>query len=224
MPRRKDPAVEARKKQLADWVRDGLRKPGKQGNILAQILGIHEPTISKIIKGQRSVHEVEIPKIAEYIEEPVPPIEGEAGDGNEGSRVVEVAEPLAYARPTVLIAPFVWREEGVEIQGVELVPLSMDKRLDGITQYVAKSETDDTYYICIPFKEWRQKPIEGDRVHVRRFSGRTYEDTVRLVQNVSGMVKLVIEDKPNGALTYPPLDNEYEIRGLVVGRHTQFRY
>jgi hypothetical protein len=224
MAKRKKPAEEARKTQLADWLRRGLQKPGKKGIALAQILNEHVPTISKMARGLRAIKETELEAISKYIEEPIPPMDG-GGIGVEDERDgQDLAEALVWAPPTVFIAPFVWREEGVEIQGSELVPLSMDKRIADIKQYVAKIDADGSYAICIPFGEWRPKPVDGDTVHVRRFSGRTYEDTLRRVSIQNNMTRLVLEGHPDCDLYFPPDTAEYEVRGLVVGRWQAYKF
>lgn len=218
MAKRKKPEEEARKAQLAEWLRLGLQKPGKKGVALAQILNEHVPTISKMAHGLRAVKETELEAISKYIEEPIPPVEGGGGGQEDDEDGADLAEALVWAPPTVFISPFVWREEGVEIQGPELVPLSMDKRIKGIKQYVAKVDADGSYAICIPFGDWRPKPIDGDVVHVRRFNGRTYEDTLRTVVVQANLVRLVLDGHPDCDLYYPPDTNEYEVRGLVVGQ------
>lgn len=210
MAKRKRPEEEARKLQLAEWLRLGLQKPGKKGIALAQILNEHVPTISKMARGQRAIKETELEAISKYIEEPVPLMVG-GGDADDDGE--ELAEALVWASPSVFIAPFVWREEGVETQGPELVPLSMDRRIKDIKQYVAKITGDGSYAICIPFGEWRPKPIDGDVVHVRRFNGRTYEDTLRTVVVQNNLVRLVLDGHPDCDLYFPPSENEYEVRG-----------
>lgn len=224
MAKRKRPAEEARKAQLAEWLRLGLQKPGKKGIALAHILNEHVSTISKMAHGLRAIKETELEAISKYIEEPIPPVEGGGPGGDDDGDGENLAEALAWASPTVFIAPFVWREEGVETQGAELVPLSMDKRIAGIRQYVAKIDADGSYAICIPFGEWRPKPVDGDVVHVRRFNGRTYEDTLRSTIVQSNLIRLVLEGHPDCDLYFPPDTNEYEVRGLVVGRWQAYKY
>jgi len=72
-----------------DWIREGLKKPGKTQSGLARALGIAHPQITQLMKGDRRLKVDEVPKIAEYLEEPEPPmmvpIRGLAGAGPEGS-------------------------------------------------------------------------------------------------------------------------------------------
>lgn len=57
---------------LVAWMIKGLQKQGKTQTGLAQALKIAQPRIVEIKAGKRRIHSHEIPKIAEYIEEPPP--------------------------------------------------------------------------------------------------------------------------------------------------------
>ena len=60
---------------LLAWLAAGLdKKRGKTQDGLAKALGISQPRISEILNGKRRIQLTEIPKIAEYIEQP-PPID-----------------------------------------------------------------------------------------------------------------------------------------------------
>lgn len=57
---------------LINWIILGLNKPGKSNTGLARALGIEQPRIVEIKKGDRQVKATELPKIARYLEEPIP--------------------------------------------------------------------------------------------------------------------------------------------------------
>jgi transcriptional regulator with XRE-family HTH domain len=50
-----------------DWIREGLKQPGKTQSGLAGHLGIAHPQITQLLKGKRKLKVHEIPKIAEYL-------------------------------------------------------------------------------------------------------------------------------------------------------------
>lgn len=55
-----------------EWIRAGLRKPGKSRKGLAQALGRDQSMISRMLKGTRQIKIFDIEKIAAYLEEPTP--------------------------------------------------------------------------------------------------------------------------------------------------------
>jgi transcriptional regulator with XRE-family HTH domain len=57
---------------LIEWIRSGLRKPGKTQQGLADALGRAPQTVTNILKGTREIAASELAKIASYLEEPVP--------------------------------------------------------------------------------------------------------------------------------------------------------
>lgn len=61
---------------LQDWINSGLQKPGKTNTELASLLGIPQSRVSEMRRGQRRIKSTELPVIAAYIEEPVPPVAG----------------------------------------------------------------------------------------------------------------------------------------------------
>lgn len=67
------------------WVRSGLKKPGKTQKGLATHLGIAHPQITSLLKGTRGLKVDEVPRIADYLEEPPParrfPLVGHVGAG-----------------------------------------------------------------------------------------------------------------------------------------------
>lgn len=53
-----------------DWLIEGLEKPGKSQVGLAQFMGWHESTVSRLVAGKRQLKAHEEPKIREYLETP----------------------------------------------------------------------------------------------------------------------------------------------------------
>jgi len=51
-----------------EWIRAGLKQPGKTQVGLAQHLGIAHPQITHLLSGKRRLNVDEVPRIAEYLE------------------------------------------------------------------------------------------------------------------------------------------------------------
>jgi transcriptional regulator with XRE-family HTH domain len=62
---------------LLDWIRRGLRKPGKTQAGLARALGRSPSAINNLLSGKRRLRADEIATIARYLEEPPPRIDGD---------------------------------------------------------------------------------------------------------------------------------------------------
>lgn len=58
--------------RIIEWIKSGLKKPGKNSADLAASIGIPRNTIYKILSGGRSVQTRELPLIAAYLGEPLP--------------------------------------------------------------------------------------------------------------------------------------------------------
>jgi phage repressor protein C with HTH and peptisase S24 domain len=56
-----------------EWIRQGLKKPGKTQKGLADWLNLDPAQVSRLLKGDRTLKAVEIRKISEYLEETPPP-------------------------------------------------------------------------------------------------------------------------------------------------------
>jgi transcriptional regulator with XRE-family HTH domain len=72
---------------IADWIREGLKRPGKSQTGLAAALGRDKSAVSNIVKGKRQVKAHEIPLIADYLGLP-PPV----GYGASVERTIDAPE------------------------------------------------------------------------------------------------------------------------------------
>ncbi|CAB5079573.1 LexA SOS-response transcriptional repressors (RecA-mediated autopeptidases) [uncultured Caudovirales phage] len=99
---------------LQDWINSGLQKPGKTNTELANLLGIPQSRVSEMRRGQRRIKSTELPIIAAYIEEPVPPVvDAVASFAEKLRRQRELAENLAEARVAAVRAAAIARRTGV---------------------------------------------------------------------------------------------------------------
>jgi transcriptional regulator with XRE-family HTH domain len=216
---------------LSEWLDRGLRKRGKSAKELAARLGILTSAVSRMRKNSQLFKVHELQPIADYIEEPAPvPAGGHAANAGSSSESAargtlgsETAVPPI--RVTSVIAVGVWREVGAPVMVLaERAPASPDPRLKGIRQYACKIEAEpNRYAVCVPYQDMRQRPLNGDVVHVRRTRQGQYEDTLRVVRIVNGQIRLHLkgdEKNKDGTIAFPAAKGEdVEIRGLVVGYH-----
>ena len=210
-----------------DWIVRGLQKPGKTKKGLAGVLGVHPSGVTALLKGERRLQLVEVPKIAAYLEEEVPQGSGtfQSPAGQPSVLGREQAVPLMGI--SVVIAPSVWREAGVAVAIAERIPSSPDPRVSDLRQYACKIEAEpNRFVICVPYSDLRSRPVANDVVHVRRTRKGFHEDTLRTVRISSrGQIRLELQPGNNvgdAALTYPApakAGETVEIKGLVVGYH-----
>lgn len=111
-----------------DWIRKGLAKPGKSQSGLARHLGIAHPQITQLLKGDRRLKVDEVPRIAEYLEEPEPPlmvpIVGKAGAGPEGAVLfAEHGGNFGEAAAPPGASP---HAEALEVQGISMRGMADD--------------------------------------------------------------------------------------------------
>src|SRR6516165_10717267 len=57
---------------LRSWVEHCLEKPGKSQGGLAAVLEVSDSAISRMLQGDHRIQTAELPKIAAYLEEPIP--------------------------------------------------------------------------------------------------------------------------------------------------------
>lgn len=69
--------------RFIEWIREGLKQPGKTQVGIANALGIAHPQITQMLKGKRRIKVDEIPKIAAYLDIPAPSI----GESIEPERI-----------------------------------------------------------------------------------------------------------------------------------------
>jgi hypothetical protein len=222
------PKVSNTSKLYLDWLRHGLRKPGKSGKGLATVLGVSESAVSRMLAGKRRFQLLELPKIAGYIEEEVPGSNGAASQAAAHDKIPDQPElgneqAVPLVRVTAIIAPAVWREAGAVVAVAERIPASPDPRLSRMKQYACRIEAEpNRFVICVPYDDIRKAPAAGDCVHVRRTRKGFFEDTLRIVRigpNGSVALELAGAATKSGEarIIYPAKAEDIEIKGLVVG-------
>jgi hypothetical protein len=151
---------------IQEWVRKGLLKKGKTNTGLAKALGLEQPRIPEIKDGRRRVQAAELPVIASYLEEPVPPQLVEVTDPWQRVIVSGTVQAGYWAEPNedragepeVLQVPLPEILRSIPIQGIRVEGDSMNKVFPAGTRLVCASLYD----------LHEEEPIAGKRYIVRR--------------------------------------------------------
>lgn len=131
-----------------DWVRKGLKQPGKTQKGLAEHLGIAHPQITSLLKGTRQVKVSEIPAMAAYLDMPPParrfPLLGDVGAGGV---VVETEWP---GEPEMVDGP---EDAPVGTVAVNIMGDSLGPNFEGWRAFYAnrKDPFDDRWigHLCV---------------------------------------------------------------------------
>ena len=215
---------------LLQWLRSRIgrgrgKKPAKG---LAVRLGKNASQVTRILKGRPLLIE-ELRVIEQYLAEKAPGQDDFVDTRVSGLTAVTVAKDPTEIPVAVIIAPSVWRETGVAVGIPERVSAVLDDRLARLKQYACAVEAEPSRIaICVPYRQIRQGPEEGDLVHVVRTKGMLEEHTLRLVRLIDGDYFLSPEKFPADAkhlVKFPTRsDKELEVRGLVIFEGHKRRY
>ena len=178
---------------LLDWIRRGLRKPGKTQAGLARALGRSPSAINNLLSGKRRLRADEIARVARYLDEPPPrinadgevahyadetkpvPVLGYVGTGGEAHRF--------YVRDldTVTADPTNAETVAVEVRG-DMLGRSFDRWLV-LYDHVANPVTDDLIgKLCVV-------GLPDDRVLVKTIRRGTSEGLFTLDSDTEPPIK-----------------------------------
>jgi len=180
---------------LLDWIRRGLRKPGKTQAGLARALGRSPSAINNLLSGKRRLRADEIARVARYLEEPPPRINGDGemvhpadeastvrvlgyvGTGGEAHRYVVGQQSL----DKVTADPTNAETVAVEVRGDSL-GRSFDRWLV-LYDHIANPVTDDLIgTLCVV-------GLPDDRVFVKTIRRGTREGLFTLHSNTEPPIK-----------------------------------
>lgn len=213
------------KKVVADWIAQGLKKPGKTQAGLARALGISQPQISAITSGNRSIKVEEISALEDYLDAPFPYSKISSATAGD---VAEV-EGMAGMMPVIFrVAAGVWMEtDGAEI--ITSIPFARDPSYAATRRQYAVQVLGESMDKVLPDGAFAivveangQEPVNGDLVIVKRTHRGMIERTIkRYVVTRKGAELRPESSDPR----FKPLpvdgddDTIIEIEGFVIGRY-----
>jgi SOS-response transcriptional repressor LexA len=196
-----------------DWLRLGLRQPGKTGRGLAAFLGLDPAAVSRMVAGERQIKADEIPRMAEYLG--LPPPGGVFSTSKV--RVIGIIAAGIWREPETMISPSE-HEIPVLDDSSEQEKYALQVADASISPVIPKG----AFAICVPYWNHRQELHDGDLVHIERKKGNLVETTVRkLIRNSHGFQLVPESDQPGYApIPYAGRHDEHtEIKGLVIGSY-----
>jgi transcriptional regulator with XRE-family HTH domain len=195
-----------------EWIRRGLRSPGKNQSGLAAHLGVAHPQITMMLQGKRRIKADELPKIAEYLETNVPIVTYDAATGRVVAKEAELVERVpVYPMIRGVVAGGRWLEMDTwssDGDGVERypTPVFVPENIDASAVYVLKIEgnsvnrkaPDGGFVVCLPLDSAPRNFRSGDWVVAERRRGDLIETTVKQVsRNDEGQWELLpLSDDP----------------------------
>jgi SOS-response transcriptional repressor LexA len=213
------------KQIVADWIAEGLKKPGKTNVGLAQALGITQPQIPRIKAGERSLRAEEIPIVESYLDEPFPYVQVASGVFTD----VKAADGMAGNMPVLFrVAAGVWMEEDYGGEFIGTIPLARDPSYSANRkQYAVQVDGDSMNQVlpngcfAIVVEANGQEPVNGDLILVKRRHRGMVERTIKRYAITSKGAELRPESTDS---KFKPLqvdgDHEtvIEIEGFIIGR------
>lgn len=133
--------TEAPSQRFIDWIRTGLKQPGKTQSGLARHLNIAHPQITQLLNGRRLLKIDEIPKIAAYLELDAP------GFCVEGKTRPE------FIRGAAEILNMLERIEGLKPENVNALMSVITGFLEANRARQQQSSPDDQSAIATPHHE-----------------------------------------------------------------------
>ncbi|WP_259671651.1 LexA family transcriptional regulator [Rhizobium sp. NZLR3b] len=161
-----------------DWIREGLKQPGKTQVGLAAHLGIAHPQITQLLKGKRGLKVPEIPKIAEYLGTQPP----------QSTEITPSEAKWVQARKAGIVAASLFREvDEFDQSEPEEITVPRDEKFPNARQLTFEVEGDS-------MNELRPRPIlPGDTI-----VATAYEDIAHRVVLRDGMVVVVQRTRDGG--------------------------
>ena len=202
---------------LARWIDTALRegrRSGKTNKGLAAALKLDSTQVTRMRNGERAIKAHELRVIEGYLGEKAPGFGGREASAQQVTAIGGVTLIPVEA----IIAPAVWREVGVPVNSAEKAFALPDPELAGLKQYACKVDSDQgRLVICVPYRDVRVHPHDGDLVHVVRTKADLEEHTLWVIKSGSGGFSLEPEKGSGPQIKFPhSADKGIEIRGLVI--------
>lgn len=216
------------KQRLLAWIAKGLKNPRKSAGGIGRALGLSSGVGNKIAAGSRDLAADELDIVAAYLELPLPfatlrapcPVICEANTGmwSASSAFGDINEPR-YMYPSVPSIP------GGPFSNLDQFAILV--RGSGITKPIADK---DFLVICVPWKEARREPREGDMVAVELSRSGLFTAAVMKMRKEGGDWELHCDENDNRAIKLTRdlrqakgnVDEKVFLKGLVLAGHVPF--
>ena len=205
------------------WLLRGLAKPGKSQSGLARHLGISQSAANRLAKGPTKIGAEDLPKIAAYIEEPIP--------GTSGQSVPQIhpgSDEQMHVVPLLgLVLDGIWIEATVRSKASAVIvphpdyPVEAHYALEVGRRPSDGGNIDRRLYSCVKIAAVERKLRLRDLVHLEADRAGSLQWQIREIARRNGVLVLV----PPGAVNADdgiPLVME-QVKGLVIGETALFR-
>ena len=145
-----------------DWIRQGLRKPGKTQRGLAAALGVDASAISRLLNGTRQLKAAEIALIARYLGE-TPPAESILQV--PADTAPPAGAPLHYA-PSVMHGPRDLPVVGTAVAGSDGMFLMNGQVHDYIERPPSLQGVAGAYAVYVADRSMEPRYFAGETLHV----------------------------------------------------------
>lgn len=216
--------MDTQKKLIAEWVADGLRQEGKSQTGLGRALGITQPNVFRILRGERSLRAEEIPVVAKYLDRPFP--------WAQTSVLAGATTALTEGQMPVLgrVQAGAWMaDDGSIDETIGAIPFGRDTAYPPTREQYAVQIVGDSMDRILPEGSYAivlaadgATPVHGDLVIVRRVNNGLIERTVKRFVEVDGGQLVPESTNPRHlpiALSAPAEGVTIEIEGFVIGRY-----
>mgnify|MGYP002634165865 CR=1 FL=1 len=157
-----------------DWIREGLRKPGKTQRGLAEALGVDASAVSRLLNGARQLKAAEIAGIARYLEADPP------ASLAPRPLMTAVAAPLAYA-PSVMHGPRDLPVVGTAVAGEDGMFLMNGQVHDYVERPPSLQGVAGAYAVYVADRSMEPRYFAGETLHVHPGRAVTQGDNVFVV-------------------------------------------
>lgn len=184
------------------WLANGMTKPEMKVPALAAKLGLNRTAIYKLMKGTQPIKTRELPIIALYIGEPVPPLPGEEKwqTSKRASRrsTGPVATTIEIERE---IGIGTWSEDGqLRDADIKTISIVVSPEFPSAQHHAYKFKGDSMDDIgvldgdiifCVAYEDTASTPLDGKAVVIERNRAGLIEVSLRIAKVFSDRVEYV---------------------------------
>lgn len=198
------------------WIKEELRRQGKNQRMMAADLSIAPERLSRLIAGQRRMIAGELERIRAYLG--MDP----RGGGSRDSSASDLVKVVGQAAEGIFVDPMTVRSvrrrdyimsPETSRWGEQRYSLELSEPID------PSPRVESEWVICVPIKAVSRELEHDDLVHIEIKEGKLKQTIIRRVQvSPRGEVKFVLARRDVGD-DENALPGNTKVQGLVVGRN-----